>query len=57
MLLRFRPLKIYEAMSSYVIGRWGGVNIRGKKSKGERKSEENYTKTGDKALKMHLFGL
>ena len=25
--------------------------------KGERKKEENYIKKGNKALKMHLFGL
>ena len=28
-----------------------------KNEKGERKKEENYIKTGEKALKMHLFGL
>ena len=29
----------------------------GKNEKGEGKREDNYIKTGEKALKMHLFGL
>ena len=33
------------------------IRVRGKNEKGERKTEENYIKTGKKALKMHLFGL
>ena len=33
------------------------IRSKGKKWKGERKEEENYIKKGEKALKMHLFGL
>ena len=32
-------------------------SVRGKNEQGERKTEENYIKTGKKALKVHLFGL
>ena len=38
---------------------WGEKNkkwrVRGKNEKG-KKTEENYIKTGEKALKMHLLG-
>ena len=37
----------------------GGDNMgteEGKNKKEERKKEENYIETGEKALKMHLFG-
>ena len=33
------------------------LGVRGKNEKGERKKEKNYIKNGEKALKMHLFGL
>ena len=33
------------------------LGFRGKNEKWERKKEENYIKKGEKALKMHLFGL
>ena len=33
------------------------LGVREKNEKGEREKEENYIKTGEKALKMHLFGL
>ena len=41
-------------------GAWGkneNEELGEKNEKGERKREENYIKTGRKALKMHLFGL
>ena len=33
------------------------LGVREKNEKGERKKEKNYIKKGEKALKMHLFGL
>ena len=34
------------------------LGVRGKKfKKGKEKKEENYIKKGEKALKIHLFGL
>ena len=34
----------------------GGKWLMGKKRKSEKKKEENYINTGERALKMHRFG-